>query len=252
MANDPSKSPAQPVTATPSPALVPVAGIPAAPGSTGPVTAAGSVPLFGGHRGGGKQRADGLLAGSEEAREADKKKDRERKASEYARKRTAALPPVLPAAGGLAVSPPVGAAGAVVDGGMPLPAVAAVAGPVVAWKVDFLEKPARLLMRIIDRFRQMDIFRRLDKSNLPPAVKDEIKADAAWKEEARNDFAGALAQCATVELNRRAVGAQNAHWINLTLSSGELALAHFTLCDRIDKLVLAASNTEAQSGKDEK
>lgn len=197
--------------------------------------------MFGGHRGGGKQRADGLPAGSAEAKEADKKKDRERKAAEYTRKRAAVLPPALPAAGVVAPAPPAGASGAVADGGMPLPAVAAVAGPVVAWNARLLEKPARLLTRILDRFRQMDIFRRLDKTSLPPALKAEIKADAAWKEDARNDFAGALAECATVELNRRAVGAQNAHWINLGMSGGELALAHFALCDRIDKLVLAAN-----------
>ena len=94
---------------------------------------------------------------------------------------------------------------------IPMPVPAPAAGPVVAWSARLLEKPARLLTRILDRFRQMDIFRRLDKTNLPPALKAEIKADAAWKEDARNDFAG------------------------------ELALAHFALCDRIDKLVLAAN-----------
>ena len=219
----------------------PLAGPPTPPLATVAGAAAGSVPLFGGHRGGGKKRYDGLPAGSPEAIEANKKKDRERKKVSNDAKRVAALPAPLPAAGAVATAPPAGAAVALGDGGMPLPVPAPAAGPVVAWSARLLEKPARLLTRILDRFRQMDIFRRLDKTNLPPALKAEIKADAAWKEDARNDFAGALAECATVELNRRNVGAQNAHWINLGMSGGELALAHFALCDRIDKLVLAAN-----------
>lgn len=132
---------------------------------------------------------------------------------------------------------------------MPLPTVAA--GPVVPWTQRLLEKPARLLTRILDRLRQTAIFKRLDKTNLPAALKEEIKRDAEWKDAAREDFAAALAECAAIEMNKRAVSAQNAHWMNLGMSTGELALAHFALCDRIDKLVLVALAEEKESRKAE-
>lgn len=101
-----------------------------------------------------------------------------------------------------------------------------------------LEKPAKLLTRILDRLRLRDIFRRLDKSTLPDNVKAEIKQDAEWSQATQNDFATALADATAIELNKRQVGAQNAHWFNLGLSAGEMVLAHYTLCDRIDKLIL--------------
>ncbi len=213
-------------------------------------SAAGSVPLFGGHRGGGKKRADGLPAGSPEALAADRKKNAERMAEKRAAQKTAALPAPLPSAtaGGMPPASPAGdSPGALAGGASPLPAAAG--GPVVPfvpWTQRLLEKPARLLTRILDRIRQADIFKRLDKVNLPVAVKDEIKKDAEWKDSAKEDFAASLADCAAIELNKRAVNAQNAHWINLGMSAGELALAHFALCDRIDKLAIAAAAEQQQ------
>ena len=123
---------------------------------------------------------------------------------------------------------------------VPVPFVAAgIAGAVVVpWSIHLLEKPAKLLTRILDRIRTGQIFKKLDKTNLPVEIKAEIKRDAAWKDAARDDFAICLADCATKELNKRRVpGSENAHWINLGLAGGELALAHVDLCARIDKLV---------------
>lgn len=82
--------------------------------------------------------------------------------------------------------------------------------------------------------------RRLDKSRLPESVKKEIASDIEWSEGAKEDFANSLAECATIELNRRGVNAQHSHWVNLGLSAGELALAHITLCERIESAILAA------------
>jgi hypothetical protein len=114
-------------------------------------------------------------------------------------------------------------------------------GAVVAWSSRLLQKPARLLTRILEKLGQWDIFRRLDKSTLPPEIKAEIKSGCAWQDAAKNDFAESLAECAAIELNRRNIGAQNAHWINLAMSAGELTLAHMSLCERIDKLIIAAA-----------
>jgi hypothetical protein len=117
--------------------------------------------------------------------------------------------------------------------------VASPALVVVPWTQKLLQKPAKLVVRILDRARQWDIFRRLDKSKLPAAVKNEIKRDSEWKETAMDDFTEALAEAAAMEMNKRQINSANAHWITLGMSAGELALAHVTLCGRIDKLILA-------------
>lgn len=251
--NEKPVSPAQPGAKAPAPAAAPVAAKPAAQPPFVPTPAARSVPLFGGHKGGGKKRADGLPAGSPEAIEADKAKDRERK-------RLAALkakgqnPAPLPSA--VAPPPNPGAPVAADPGGVPGPVapVAGVAAVAYAWSARQLQKPAKLVVRILDRARQWDIFRRLDKSKLPAEVKEEIKRDAKWKEEAQNDFADALAECAAIELNKRQINSSSSHWITLAMSGGELALAHFTLCERIDKLILSekVSGTPANEKPEEK
>jgi hypothetical protein len=206
--------------------------------------------LFGGHRGGGKKRLDGLPAGSPEALAADRKKNAERMREDRARKRGAALPAALPSAGAVAAGAPLVDAAPAVDGS-PGPVSVVVVGTVVPWKSSLLQKPALLLTRILDRWRTGRIFQKLDRAQLPETVAAEIKKDVAWKDSAREDFSAALADAAAIELNKRAVSAGQSHWINLSLSAGELALAHYDLCARIDKLVLAA-NGNRQEAKDAK
>jgi len=85
----------------------------------------------------------------------------------------------------------------------------------------------------------MHLFKKLDRSGLPEPIKREIKADAEWKDAAIQDFADSLAEAAAIEMNKAQIPSQHQHWINLGVTAGELALAHFALCDRIDKLILA-------------
>jgi hypothetical protein len=207
--------------------------------------------LFGGHRGGGKKRADGLPAGSEAAKAADRAKNAERMRA----KRAAALPAALPSAGSLASPAPPADSGAAVagDSGALSVAAAGLAGHlVVPWSCRLLEKPAKLLTRILDRLRSGSLFNRIDASPLPAEIKAEIKRDIPWKDAARDDFAVCLADCATIELNKRRVnGADNAHWLNLALAGGELGLAHVDLCNRIDKLVEESQKAEGGDRKSE-
>src|SRR5579862_2754249 len=93
----------QPTTPPPGapggPAPAPVGnGNPANKAGVAPVPthAAASVPLYGGNRG-GKKRRDGLVPGSPEALEADRKADRDRKQQERDSKRRLAPQPALPA-----------------------------------------------------------------------------------------------------------------------------------------------------------
>lgn len=101
MDNESSKpvSPPQPGGKTPAAAAPPVAAAPAVQPVVVAAPAAQSVPLFGGHRGGGKKRADGLPAGSPEAIAADKEKNRLRMAQKRAETKVSPLPPALPGGG---------------------------------------------------------------------------------------------------------------------------------------------------------
>ena len=62
-----------------------------------------------------------------------------------------------------------------------------------------LERPARLLVRIGDRLRIARLVKRLDESPVPEPVRKQVKESLALADAAKNDFAAALAHCATVE-----------------------------------------------------
>ena len=222
----------------------PVAVKPAAPAVAVVAPASQPPAAFGGHRGGGKKRLDGLPAGSPEAIEADKAKDRERKRLANEKKKVASLPPPLPG-----ISPPaVNAAPAVVAGASVVPAVAASAAPLfVPWSQKLLEKPARLLTKIGDRFRCWSLARKIRRLNLDAEAEKEILSDLAYKEEVTADFSAALAECATVELNKRRIGgAENSHWVNLAMTGGELVAVHLQSLDRLEKMLLEKQKAEKQ------
>jgi hypothetical protein len=209
---------------------------------------------FGGHRGGGKKRLDGLAAGSPEAIAADRAKDRERKNQKNALKKVAELPPVLPGAPAPGTNPPAAVAGD--PNALPVPAAGALLAPVaaplfVAWNQKLLEKPARLLTKIIDRVRCWGLMKKIKQLELTPEQEKEIAADLKFKEEVCADFSAALAECATVELNKRRVaGSEHGHWINLGMCSGEMVLVHMQTMDRLEKMV--ASNAAAKKEAKEK
>lgn len=237
-------TPAAVVVANPAKPVEPVKPVAA-------VSPAGSAPaLFGGHRGGAKKRKDGLVAGSPEAIAANKAKDAARKRLERAEKKAAALPPPLPAA--IAASEdslPALVAGqpAVVS---PVAPVAAIAAPLfVAWTEKLLQKPVQLLTKIVDRFRCWSLMQRIRKLKLTKEQEQSIESDLRWKGEAVADFNVALTNCLTIEFNRRQVrGAENAHWIDVAMSGGELVLAHLNTLDTLEKMI--AANAAARSTSD--
>jgi hypothetical protein len=241
---------------TAAPAHAPVAGGPGVVSAGQPAvataTAAQSPALFGGHRGGGKKRLDGLPAGSPAAIAADKAKDAARKRLDRDKKKTATLPPALsavvatPANAGApvaAVASPVPAVAA----GVVVPAVAAVPLAHVPWTTRVLEKPAKLLTKILDRARCWSLAKKVRSLKLAPKDEAEILADLRWQEAAANDFSAALADCAQVELNKRRIpGAENSHLINLAMCGGELAMAHFQTLDRLEKMLADKLAAERQ------
>lgn len=118
--------------------------------------------------------------------------------------------------------------------------VAGAAPLFVPWGQKLLEKPARLLTKIADRLRVWSLMKHIRKIGLTPEEEKEIEAELKYKDEVLADFNAALAEAATIELNKRNVaGAQHSHWVNLSMTGGELVLLHLQSLDRIEKLVLA-------------
>ena len=110
-----------------------------------------------------------------------------------------------------------------------------------------LERPARLLVRIGDRLRIASLCKRLDASRVPDAVKKPVKESLAFSDAAKNDFAAALAHCATVELNTRSIGgAQHSHWLDVAMTGAELFNAHLQTVEKIDELILATVEQKSE------
>lgn len=235
----------------------PVAGASVQPAPVVPPPAK-PVALFGGHRGGGKKRADGLIAGSSEAKEADRKADAERKRQERANKKVAAPPARLPGVATPVTSPVVAVAGDespvpdAVAGVVAPAAVAPAAFPMfVAWSQKKLEKAAKLLIKIGERVEGYFASKKVALLKLAPhrekIVLEQFKVDEA----ATADLSAALAEAATIELNKRRIGgAEHAHWVDVGLCVVEVVALKMKNWDTLDKLILedraekAADKTE--------
>lgn len=102
-----------------------------------------------------------------------------------------------------------------------------------------LQKPAALLLRIVDRLRKIQLNRRLDrlKDILTPSELSEVRKDLEWEQQARKDFEDALAEVSALGLNKAGVSSEYSPYVALAMSGGELAYAHISSLDRLEKLV---------------
>ena len=246
---------ANPGGKTATPVLPAVNQSPVQPGAA-PVAAPVAPALFGGHKGGGKKRADGLVAGSPEAIEADKKKNAKRMRDARAAKAEKNPVAALPSAAVPPPNPPVPVAGDSWAGVAPVAAVAGAAAPVaaplfVAWSEKLLARPIKLLTKIIDRLRVSALMQRVRKLNLKPEQEKEVEKKFRYKEEVITDFNTALANCAAIELNKRNVGgAQHGHWLDVALTGGELVAVHLEAVDYLEKII--GENAAASAAQPEK
>ena len=195
---------------------------------------------FGGHRGGNKKRDDGLVAGSPEAKEADRKRDAARKAEKRSAEKMAALPAALPGVAAAPANAPVPPAAGVAG----VSAVVAPAGVVapaptfVAWTEKFLSRPIKLLTKICDRVRCSTLMMRVRKLGLSKDQEKEIEGDIKYKQEVVDDFNASLTTCLTVELNKRMVrGAEHSHWLDVVMTGGELVMIHMNTVDKLEKMI---------------
>jgi hypothetical protein len=216
---------------------------PPAPVVAAPVS---SPALFGGHKGGGKKRADGLIAGSPAAIETDKAKNAERMRLARAAKKSAEVPPPLPPR---VASPAPAPAPLAVDSTtlpssapapLPAPGVAPVNFPTFTpWQQRLLEKPARLLAKIVDRAREFARTKQIKRLKLAPEREKKIVTALKIREEVLNDWSASLAECTAIELNKHQIGgAQHSHWITLAMSTGEIVVHEIETSRLIESLVL--------------
>ena len=156
------------------------------PGRVAPgVSAASSVPAFGGNRG-GKSRRDGLAPGSQAAKEADRKRDAERK--RLAREEAARLaePPPLPSAaetGNGSLPPPVNGLAPGAPGAVP------VQSDVVPWDPGTIRP---LLEELINGSEQSRVQKRKTRAvavGLPDRIVKEVAGDANYPDAAKRALA---------------------------------------------------------------
>ena len=120
------------------------------------------------------------------------------------------------------------------------------------WSQRMLQKPAALLVRIADRFRKIQLNRKLDRLGLTPPELAEVKRDLEWNDKARADFEDSLAEVSALGLNKSGVSAEYAPYVNVVLCGGELVLAHMAALDRLEKMYHLKLEALKQSQQPEK
>lgn len=156
------------------------------------VTAAASVSKFGGLRG-GKKRADGLVPGSAQALEADRKKDAARKREA----RSLAEPPALPSA-----------VQASADQGAPLPGSEggdlslAPAEPEILWDPELLKELVTEAVELTEKKHIKDMREAAEKAQLGAQLISEIAKDAHYVPAFKNTFNKSAPRALAKLLNR--------------------------------------------------
>jgi hypothetical protein len=118
----------------------------------------------------------------------------------------------------------------------------------VGWSEKILARPAKLLIRIIDRLRCSSLMKRVRRLGLKPEQEREIADDLKYKDELVNDFSAALSVSAATELNHWQVpGAKHSHWIDTAMLGGEAVLVHLNCLDKLEKLI--AENAAAKAAE---
>ena len=202
-------------------------------------TAKESAPIFGGLRG-GRKRDDGLIPGSPEALEADRKKDRDRKAKERAEK-TVAQPPALPAATG---SNPI-AAPVALQNGQPVVSLC----EVVPWTTEMLKGPTQ---DFVDLCEQLDVENASDQAKelaLQSELVKEIEREAHWPKLGKKSIVDYAPALAAKWLNKWGISSQNKEEIFLGAALLSILRSRSSVKKRIANLEQAKKTTAGVAAK---
>jgi hypothetical protein len=209
----------------------PVAGN-GAPGQAQPLPAAPSAkdtaPRFGGLRG-GRKRKDGLVPGSPEALEADRKKDADRKARNRATKQAdpAPLPSAVP--GQVAPgAPPDAAPGGVLgsEADAPLP-----------WQPEALQPIFDELVPLAESVDIKGIIEKAHKAKLPGELIHRIETDARWPELSKKGVLMSAPKVSAKLLNMTGISAEHQDTALLLTSVAAILASRNRVCSRLDKII---------------
>ena len=235
---------ADPIPGTPAntPSSQPVAGNGAGrPAQVPPVGpgAKDTAPRFGGFRG-GKRREDGLVPGSPEAAEADRKKDRLRKKAE----RKQPDPPPLPGITRPAVegSPSTPGGGLGTLPGTPVQ-------PVLPWDASTVQPIVEQFLPAAEQLMSNQISSRARKARLPAEIVKEIEADAQWPADAKKALQLNTANVTAKWLNKLGVSAEYGPEIAFMTALSRIAGGHVLVLRRLDKLIALANVQPAKPGE---
>lgn len=203
------------------------------------VSASQSAPLFGGHRG-GKIRADGLPAGSLAAKEADRRKDRERKARAAAAK---AEPPPLPSAvPGVAGAPPSPAAAQLLD----LASQVSGEGAPVPWQPDSLRPLFEQLIEAAEESRVGNFIRKCSEAGLTGKLVKEIQEDAHFPKPAKVLLCRSLPRLAAKLMNKSGLSAEYEDEVAVVSALLLVVQNDWKLANRLEE-VIAANKAEGRA-----
>jgi len=178
---------------------------------------------------GGKARDDGLVPGSADAAEADRKKDAERKRTERAERAAALAPKPLPGQIGNVQGSTIQANSSSAAG------AGAVDRPRVPWTVQMLRPLSNQGIKVGELAYVGKISKRATEINLPGQLIKETRNDAEELcKQVRALFEIAVPQVTAKWLNKTGLSPENAPEVALVTAIGAFLYGHFALCKKMD------------------
>jgi hypothetical protein len=208
-----------------------------------------SVPQFGGNRG-GKKRHDGLPPGSIQAKEADRKRDAERKRQDREEKRRLAEPPPLPSA----VAPPGNTNGAApgVEGANGVGPSAPLAAP-IQWQPEMLREFTDEIVNAIEQSRVAKFSALMREGGLPDLLVKRVAQDSHYPAGSKRAVQIATPRVACKWLNKAGLSAEYADEVALVTALGSILIQGRKLQSQLESLIeqfrkAKEQNAQNQSG----
>lgn len=205
-------------------------------------SAKATVPLYGGLKG-GRKREDGLVPGSPEAAEADRKKEAQRKRDERAAAALASQPARLPAKVGI-VQNQLPATGDSAASGAGVQVV-----QIVPWTAEIVKPFTSELIPVAELVDVNGIIEKAKAANLPAALVKEIEKGAQWPAVAKKNLDIALPRLSAKWLNRTGLSAEYADEVAVGSAFLMIVTSRNALAARIDKFAEQMREQERQNQK---
>ncbi len=195
----------------------------------------------------GRQRQDGLPAGSGAAAAADRERERLRKQQQRSAKRAAEPPPPLPPAVASPAQLSPAAPGAVpplagpqTPSGILPPGAALVAEPPILWAGGDLAPVTDALVPLLEEIQHDKKLSKLRKAKIDAGVIKEIERDFAWPEKSKLMLSRTGASLGAKWLNKAGLSAAYKDEVNFGVALLVILRCEASVNRRLDKLIAAA------------